>query len=479
MKQKNNLIFITTDQQRFDSLRAYGFAQAKTPNLDRLCEEGTVFERCYVTAPICVPCRSTMMTGLYPSVLGTLNNVSWMDENIPTWPMWASKQGIRTSGIGKMHFAPWDILAGFEERIICEDKRHYYIPDDHYRFLEDNGKKRISPVQFPQYKETCGAPFYPYSSEYYPDLYIADRAVEWIDEHSDEQFATWVSFIGPHDPYDPPEEYKDLYRVEDMPDPIPMAEDLSDKTAYQLCNEERPGKYTSVFQCDYMSATTEQRKYWKKNYMTNISVIDEGIGRIFALLDKKDLWKNTTVVFTSDHGDALGDHGLVFKKFFYESMTHVPLIVKGPGVPANERRSALVSTADLVPYFLDVLEVEHLEHEQGVSLKKAIDEPEAALHDFVFSENEGHYMVFDGRYKLSYFVGRISEFYDLQEDPNEMVNEIANPKYQDIIAKFKDELIKHMDECNVFKTRMCKKIACEKRVLINKIYKEGGDIFNL
>ena len=477
---KKNLLFITTDQQRFDSLRAYGFDKAKTPNIDRLCSEGTVFENCYVTSPVCVASRATMMTGLYPSVTGTLGNASWLEDYMPTWPQLASQAGYRTAGIGKMHFAPWDVLSGFQERIICEDKRHYYIPDDHYNFLKNDGKKRICPVAFPMYDETCGAPFYPYSKEFYPDMYIADQTVDWLSKNTggadDKPFAIWISFIGPHDPYDPPREYENLYDVADMPAPIPVSDDISDKTSYNICNEIRPGKDVSVFQCDYMSATDDQKKYWRKNYMTNLSVIDEGIGKIFKYLDDNGLWETTTIVFTSDHGDALGDHGMVFKMYYYESMVHVPLIIKGAGVPKGERRNALISMCDIVPFFLETMGLEPLKVSQGVSISVAIVDKDAALHDAVFSEMEGRYMAFDGRYKLTHHVGRLDELYDLENDPSELINCINKPEYAQHKLRLTELILRHMDDCNRARTKLSAEIACEKRMEIDKAYKNGVDV---
>lgn len=476
---KHNLLFITTDQQRFDSIKAYGFDKAKTPNLDELCKEGVVFENYYVAAPVCVACRASMMTGLYPSVVGALGNESWIEDHIPTWPGIMSKAGYKTAGIGKMHFSPWDVLSGFQERIICEDKRHYYIPDDHAKYLEAKGLKRISPVQYPNYHESIGAPFYPYSKEFYPDVFIADRACEWLDNNGDEQFASWVSFVGPHDPYDPPRGYEDLYSIDDMPDPIPVSDYTADKTAYNIRNTQRDEKHNAVYQCDPMNATKQQMKYWRKNYMTNLSIIDEGIGKIFDMLKKKGLWENTTIIFTSDHGDALGDHGLVAKCHYYESMVHVPLIVKGPGVPVGERRSALVTTSDIVQYFFDALGVKGPRVVQGKSIKNLIDHPDAKNHEVVYSEMKGWYMTFDGRYKLSYYQDYPWELYDLLIDPEEMTNVAARPAYAEIRNKLAESLLGHMTDCNVQRTRLSNKVACEKRIAIDEAYKAGKNVFDL
>jgi arylsulfatase len=137
-----NLLFITTDQQRRDSLPCYGLDFMRTPALDRLADEGLVFDRCIVPAPVCVPCRASIMGGQYPSNTGVLGNDSWLPDHVPTWPAPISATGRRTAAIGKMHFHPWDDLKGFDERITAEDKRHFYLPDDHVRFLKSHGLER-------------------------------------------------------------------------------------------------------------------------------------------------------------------------------------------------------------------------------------------------------------------------------------------------------------------------------------------------
>ena len=127
-----NLLFITADQQRWDSLPCYGLDFMQTPNLDRLAREGMVFERCYVPAPLCVPTRAALLGGQWPTTTGVLGNAHWLDEGkIPVWPQVLSDAGYNTAAIGKMHFFPWDARNGFQERISAEDKRHTYLPDDY------------------------------------------------------------------------------------------------------------------------------------------------------------------------------------------------------------------------------------------------------------------------------------------------------------------------------------------------------------
>jgi arylsulfatase len=468
---KRNLLFITTDQQRQDSLRCYGLPFMQTPNMDRLASEGMVFDQCYVPAPLCVPCRASMMSGYYPSAVGTLGNETWLDPEVPTWAERIGKEGYRTAGIGKMHFAPWDILNGFDERITCEDKRHSYIPDDHAKFLQQQGLAKPHPTEFPNYFETNGAPTYPYSKALHPDTYIGDQAAEWLDRNGDSPFAAWVSFVGPHDPYDPPAELEDLYKDAPIPDPIPVPEHLEDKTAIQLQRASKLASTNSMFRIDVSQTTPEQFRKWRANYYANISLIDEGIGKILDVLEHKGILEQTTIIFTSDHGDALGDHGMVWKGYFYESMVKVPLIVRGPGVPAGSRNDSLVSTVDLIPYFYETCEVKAPSDLQGKSIKPLVEGTVDKRNSYVFSELNQQSMVRDERYKYSFYAGGGKELYDLREDPQEMINLAGNELYKDVISALHEALIRHMMESNSIHTKFTRKIAYAKRDEIEANYR--------
>lgn len=468
---KRNLLLITTDQQRQDTLRCYGLPFMKTPHLDRLANEGMVFEQCYVPAPSCVPCRAAIMTGHYPSATGTVTNETWLDPHIPTWPELIGKHGYRTAGIGKMHFAPWDVLNGFDERITCEDKRHYYIPDDHAKFLEEHGLERIHPTEFPNYYETNGAPTYPYEKRFHPDTFIGDQAVEWLDAHGDSPFAIWVSFAGPHDPYDPPAEFEDMYDDADIPDPIPVPDNIEDKMAIQLQRKAKLDINNSMFRINAMESTPEQIRKWRKNYYANISLIDEGIGKILDVLERKGILDQTTIVFTSDHGDALGDHGTVWKGFFYESMVKVPLIVRGPGVPPGSRNQNLVSTIDIVPYFYETCGVEVPGDLRGKSIAGLLSQTESEHHDYVFSELEERTMVRSDRYKLIVYANGGKELYDLQKDPNEMINLANDHEYKDVVNVLQEAIIHHMMSCDSIYNNYMKKVACAKRIELEEAYR--------
>lgn len=444
MDKPKNLLFITADQQRFDSLPSYGADFVVAPNIERLAAEGVVFDRCYAASPVCVPCRGTMMTGQFPSAHGAIDNFHWIDRDAVKWSEAAVAAGYRTTAIGKMHFAPWDLMEGFQERIICEDKRHFYIPDDHARFLESRGLERLHPKDVPGYFETCGAPDFPYDKDFHPDAYVADQAVEWIDEKGGDPFALWVSFPGPHDPYDPPEEYSRLYEKAPIPEPLPAPVDPGEAPSFSAMMENPPAANNSVFRLDYTGATPDQVMGWRRHYFGNITLIDEGVGKIRAALERAGVLDDTVIVFTSDHGDALGDHGMVFKGFFYESMVHVPLIVwdgKNRG-----RRKGITGTNDVVGYFADVLGVRRPPDHQGGSIGLLLDDDNATLHDVVFSEMPGRAMAFDGRYKyIQASTGR-NELYDLKTDPDEMANLVEAPERVSDVARLREALVGHFLE---------------------------------
>lgn len=453
MKRKN-LLFITTDQQRRDTLKCYGLDFMNTPHLDWIAGNGMVFTRCYVSSPLCGPSRSTMMCGQYPSVIGTLSNDTSLPAGTPVWPEIAGREGYRTAAIGKMHFTPWDTPGGFQERVICEDKRHFYLPDDHYALLKERGLDRPSPTDFPEYYETLGAPYYIYEKALHPDVFVGERAAEWLEANGDEPFAVWVSFPSPHDPYDPPEDMKDMYEGCDIPEPI-----LSSVTANPMLALQREWSRdtlnNAVFRIDPTGANPEQIRRWRKHYYATISLIDEGIGKMLDVLRKKGVLEDTYIVFTSDHGDALGDHGLSYKSFFYESMVKVPLLVYGPGVARGGVCDSLVSSVNLMPMFLDVFQAPKPGTVRGESLMALIENPQREINDCVFSEFLGRAMVFDGRYKYVHYLSGGEELFDLSADPRETINLASGEAMLSVKSRLRGRLLEHMLECQALhKQRM-------------------------
>ena len=444
MPQPRCVLLITTDQQRFDSLPSYGADFAITPNLEWLASQGVVFERCYVPAPVCAPTRASIMSGQFPSAHGVIDNVSWLQPGVPRWTDAARAAGYRTAAIGKMHFAPWDLMEGFEQRITCEDKRHFYIPDDHAQFMKEHGIERPHPKDVPGYFESCGAPDFPFAPELHPDAFIAQQSATWIEQNAAESFVLWVSFVGPHDPYDPPAHYSQLYADAGIPAPIPAPQDPARAPSYRAQSALQPGVENSVFRIDATAATPQQIALWRRHYFGNITLIDEGIGRIVDSLNRAGILDQTVIIFTSDHGDALGDHGMVFKSFFYESMVHVPLIVRDGR--HHGRRAALTGTLDVVAYLHDLFGQPAASAVQGRSIGPLLQDKGAVINDCVFSEMCGRAMVFDGRYKYVHAQDGEHELYDLSNDPHELHNIVDNQPLQQHISQQRAALIAHQME---------------------------------
>ncbi|NKB72623.1 MAG: sulfatase-like hydrolase/transferase [Candidatus Latescibacteria bacterium] len=435
-----NLLFITTDQQRWDSLPCYGLDFMQTPHLDRLAQEGQVFDHCYVASPVCVPCRAAMLSGRWPTATGVLGNGAWLPDDMPTWPGLFSAAGYRTAAIGKMHFDPWAAMGGFDERIMAEDKRHVYLPDDHVKYLRQHGLERAHPTENPGYFEWLGASVTPLEKRFHVDGFTGDRGAEWLRAHGDKPFAAWVSFAGPHDPYDPPEEMASMYYDAPIPKPVGARDELAEKPKAQLTAGD--SRKNSMFRLDMRDATPEQVRRWRAHYYANISLIDEGIGKMLQALEEHGVLDNTLIVFTSDHGDALGDHGMSFKGFFYDSMARVPLIARGPGVEAGVRSGGLVGTLDLVPLFYQACGVTPPPGLQGGNLGALFEDPQATIHQRVFSEILGRTMVRDQRYKYVYYASGEAELYDMQEDPDEICN-LAGREI-DVENRLRGYLLEHM-----------------------------------
>ncbi len=438
-----NLLFITADQQRWDSLPCYGLDFLRTPHLDRLAREGMVFERCYVPAPLCVPTRAALLGGQWPSATGVLGNAHWLDEGkIPTWPEELTGAGYNTAAIGKMHFFPWDARNGFQERISAEDKRHTYLPDDFSKFLRAHGHQRAHPTQNPGYFDTLNASVTPLPKRFHVDGFIGDQAADWLARNGNEPFAVWVSFAGPHDPYDPPAEMADMYYDAPIPAPVGSRAELADKPKAQRMAGKENVK-NSMYRMNPAEAAPEQHRAWRAHYYANISLIDEGVGKMLAALEANGALDETLIIYTADHGDALGDHGLPYKGFYYESMAHVPLLMRGPGVAAGARCAALVSSLDYVPLFYTACGLAPPDTLQGKSLEPLLTAPLLPHRETVFSENMGSQMVRDARFKYAHYATGESELYDLETDPNEIRNLAHSREHAGVIARLRGLLVEH------------------------------------
>lgn len=410
-----------TDQQRPDSLGCYGDEVASTPNLDRLAREGAVFDNCYVQNPLCCPSRYSMLTGRYPHCHGVRANWYAPKEGERSFGHQLSRGGYNTAAIGKMHLTPWYDNFGFDGRIIAEAKFHIECPDDYEKFLQAHGTSRKEVYDFTRstYLNQCTAITSKLPQEQHIDTFVGRSVCEYL-EHASEPFCVIGSFLSPHNPYDPPEPYDSLFIDTELPKANRTEGEVERKPreAYDYINKRLSHWPTRTDQF-----SEEQIHRIKANYYSLNTLVDDWIGKILETLEKQGLDENTIIIYTSDHGDLLGDHGLIFKQVFYEQSVKVPLIVHAPKWIKPQRRNDLVELIDLYNTICDIGGVWEGEGTQGKSLMPLLRGERSYHREAAFSENYFGKMVRHENYKMVYYAGKTyGELYNLEEDPLEQNN---------------------------------------------------------
>ena len=314
-----------------------------TPHLDRLVQGGTTFTRCYVTAPSCTPSRASLLTRLYPHTSGVMRNAdrwgrSWVDA--------LNTAGYRCANIGKMHTWPYDTPMGFHHRFVVENKDRFLegreFQDEWDRELTARGlvkQQRVLYRQREDYAESLGAFLWELPGDLHSDNFVGDAARRWIDDYrSDNPFFLEIGFPGPHPPYDPTPAIAQQYLAKELPLlPVDAAELAGQPAALKALRRHNVEvDHDSIVHV--INPTEAQRHRQRAYYLANISMIDEKIGEILASLEQSGRLEDSVVIFTSDHGDCLTDHGHSQKWTMYEQVTRVPLVVWSPG-PGRSRRA--------------------------------------------------------------------------------------------------------------------------------------------
>lgn len=430
MKQPN-ILFMMPDQLRADFLGCYGAEFAKTPHLDALAARSTVFERCLSPNPICVPARASLLTGQTSLESGIMANDQWLRPDrralgVETWPELLTKAGYATYGVGKMHFTPWHAGEGFQTRIIAEDKRHIAIEDDYADYLTSIGAQKLHGRDMAGYHADGGACISPLTPDQHVDSWCADRAIDLIKAHdADQPFAMMIGFPSPHCPYDPPAEIAALFDSGDMPAPFAATEASEKLRPWLVANMKNP--WADI---DYADFTPAQIAKVRAHYSALIHMLDLSVGRILAALKEAGQDENTIIVFSSDHGDFVGDFGLVCKNFFMEGSVRVPMIVHVPGQGAA-RRMDTMTLSDLYPTFLGLAGVSPRPDMAFQSLMApAPDAPRT-----IFGATHRGFMVEKDRMKMARYVGGLVTLYDIEADPTEQVNLAQDPDHAAVLAQ--------------------------------------------
>lgn len=440
MSKRPNIVFILADQLRYDFMSCNGASFISTPHIDSLAQQGVRYTRAYSAHPLCVPARVSLLTGMDAIKNGVLDNGQFLRPDhaacgIHTWPEKLNASGYYTAAIGKMHFYPWDLRLGFQYRAIAEDKRWVHIRDDYYHYLAAHDLRKYHGNEHEGYYENKGAIINRLPLEFTVDRFVGQEACRFIREHGQEQpFAMMVGFPGPHCPYDPTPEYA-TYDPAEMPAPIPAVPGDADiLRQHNIEGNKQP--WNGV---DYGDFTDAHKRKIRAHYAGLVKAIDDEVGQIIAALQAKGLLESTIIVFASDHGDYLGDHGLMGKGHFYQSSIHVPLIVRLPDGQGGRAYDGLVALTDLTPTLLAWAECEAPAYMDAIPLPGAsacIVEP----REWIVGELAGGWMLDDGEWRLSKYATGEAMLFHLTEDPHEQHNLIRDPGYRAIFARMDAEL---------------------------------------
>lgn len=459
MKQ-NNILFIMTDQWRWDALGSVG-GWVKTPHLDSIAEEGIYFDNCVTTSPLCVPSRISMATGRYPHNTGIWENLKYdLPKNSETWMQRVQEAGYRTCLIGKSHLhrhqgdlrnrEDYIQAYGFEDvneipgpRRCMDVKSHMTEMWENLGVLED---------YINDYKERfAGKPYVskpsPLPLELYADVYVGQKAKQYLQAYNDSRpWMCMVSFGGPHEPWDAPEPYASMYDPADMPDPIPK-QPLKDNPPNGKLDE-----FLSPEHHYSPPMTSREVAKLRANYAGNITLIDDQIGEIIQVIKEKGEWDNTIIVFLSDHGEMNGDHGLLYKCNFLNSSVKVPFLVRAPEIiskpQAGIRYSGMVELFDIGPTLCELAGGEiypNSERQFAKSLAEVLRNPQLIHRESAISEIYDEVMIQDEEWKMAVnSEGSPYLLYHLSKDPEEQNNLIGDTASEPIVREMKEKLLQRL-----------------------------------
>ncbi len=439
-----NILLVMADQLAPHFTSTYGHAVVSTPHLDSLAERGARFDAMYCQSPLCAPARSAFMTGRPVSATGVWDNAAEWPAAVPTLAHLLQATGYRTILTGKMHFVGPDQLHGFEERLTTDIYPADFAWTPDWTAADrriDKWYHNMDPLA------EAGPAVTTHQIDYDEEVgYTARRKIhDLARDRDDRPFLLVASFIHPHDPYVARPEWWDRYPDDaiDLPDPI----DVASLDAHSL-------RVRAGIQADTVGFTEDQARSARRGYYANTSYVDDWLGRLLAALDETGLVDSTVVVFTSDHGDMLGDRGLWYKMTFFERSARVPLVMAGPGV-ANRIVPNVASLLDVLPTVLDIAADGGDWRARAPDVEGRSLWPLATGGSDEVSETTGEYtaemtshpmfMIRRGDLKYIHCDTDPPLLYDVTADPLERTNLAGDPDHVEIAADFAAEVRQRWD----------------------------------
>ena len=445
--ERPNLLFIMSDDHASHALSCYGSRINTTPHLDRLATEGMRFDNCFCTNSICGPSRAVILTGKYSHRNGFYNNGNTFDGSQVTFPKLLQQAGYQTAMIGKWHLrsAP----TGFDYYNILQGQGPYFNPE-----MVCNGEK----ITYPGYTTDI----------------ITDLSLDWLEKRDpDRPFCLLYQHKAPHRSWEPDEKHAHMYDDVDIPEPETFNDDYANRAA--AATEAKMRVESDLNDRDLKQPvpeglTPEEEKSWKyqryiKDYLRVVAAVDDNVGRVLDYLDEQGLADDTIVIYTSDQGFFLGDHGWYDKRFMYEESLRMPFVIRYPHeISPGSINQDIILNVDFAPTFLDYADIDQPESFQGASFRSLLqgsrpDDWQTSLYyrywmHLAHHNVYAHYGVRTLRHKLIYYYadalgqpGAIDdtrepewELFDLEKDPQELNNVYADPEYADVVAELKEEL---------------------------------------
>ena len=465
MAEKPNLIFILPDRMRRDAMTAYGSEWIESPHLDQLAADSFVFERAYVTQPVCAPSRASLLTGLYPQASGVRVNGDDLPVDVPVITEMLP-EGYRTGYFGKWHLGDdFTRQRGFDEWVSVKawmvkwtNEENALTRSDYYSYLSDRGLSPSEEVR--RNRLRANAHRAALDAEHQMAPYLGDRAAEFIEAGDNRPFVLFVSCVEPHPPFDGP--YNDLYD----PDEIPDGESYLRAPHNSSPINEMLGEFFPHSERDGFDLAEESE--WRRlraNYYGNVRLVDDMVGKILGALERSGKADKTVIVFTSEHGEMLGSHALMELRRPYEETAGVPLLVRVPWLGADDI-SGNFGQIDLLPTLLDLLGEVIPGGLHGISRADVLAGEGTLDGNDIFIQHNGvgdrdlagegsshtwpadkvrelnsmgarpwRSIISSDRWKLTLYEGMGGELYDLTGDPAEMKNLIADPAHHDRIAE--------------------------------------------
>ena len=443
-----NILLIITDQQLWDALSCVS-DWVKTPNMDRLATEGVRFTNCIANSPVCVPTRRSLATGLYPHNTGVWNNGDFgLEPDAPCWMREIRNAGYRTSLFGKTHLNRHEgdlrevehVLRaqGIDDINETVGPRACALTLSHMTAQWENlglwdaykadFAERFSNV--PWVVRPSALPL-----EQYYDTYVGQQAKGYLGSYDrNEPWFCWVSFGGPHEPWDTPEPYASMYDPGEMPPVLDGDLRRGERPEGELDGRAQLGTWTD-----------EHAAAMRANYAGNVTLIDDQLGEIFAAIEGRGEWDNTMIVLASDHGEMNGDFGMVYKSNFLNSAAKVPLMVKAPGVAGGRTCDAFVEWFDIGPTLVEAAggEIDFKQHAK--SLTSCLSDTDYRVREEAFCEISNEVMVMNDKWKMA--VNREGQPYllfDLENDPNESKNLAGLDDYHEVETELRLRMLERI-----------------------------------